>query len=68
MLLIAAVCFAFFSRFWIAAALLLAASGYLLELGRQKDAASLQMPLHRVGQQALALSILYALLVVVGLW
>jgi len=26
------------------------------------------MPLQRVGQQALALSILYALLIVIGLW
>jgi len=67
-LAIAVACFALFSRFWIAAALVLAASGYLLELRRQKDAASLQMPLQRVGQQALALSILYALLIVIGLW
>lgn len=67
-LLIAAACFALLSRFWIAAALVLAASGYLWELRRQKDAASLQMPLHRIGQQALALSIFYALLVVIGLW
>jgi hypothetical protein len=67
-LVIAAVGFALFSRLWIAAALALAASGYLWELRRQKDAASLQMPLQTVGQQALALAIVYGLFVVIGLW
>jgi len=68
LLVIAAACFVFIARFWIAAALMIAAAGYLLELRRQKDVASLQMPLQRVGQQALALSILYASVIVIGLW
>jgi hypothetical protein len=67
-LVIAAALFAFVGRFWLATALLIAAACYLLELRRQEDAASLQMPLKRVGQQALALSSLYALLIVIGLW
>lgn len=67
-LAIAAACFAYFARFWIAVALLIAAACYLLELKRQENAVSLQMPLKRVGQQALALSCVYALLIVIGLW
>lgn len=53
---------------WIAIALLLAAMGYIYELVRQRKIASLQMPLTRVGLQAMSLSIVYASLVVVGLW
>ena len=67
-LLAAAGMFAFFGRFWIAAALAAAAAGYFLELHRQKNPASLQMTLKRVGQEALALSIAYALMVMIGLW
>ena len=67
-LVIAAAVFAYFGRLWIAAALLLAAAGYLMDLRRQKNPASLQMSLKRVGQQALALSIAYSLMVVIGLW
>jgi hypothetical protein len=55
-------------QMWIAAALAVAGAGYLYELHRQKNPASLQMPLTQVGLQALSLSIAYALLVVVGLW
>ena len=53
---------------WIAAALLLASAGYAAELRRQTNAASLQMPLKAVGQQALALSVVFASLLVAGLW
>lgn len=53
---------------WIAAALLMAAAGYLYELRRQREAASLQMPLTRLGLQAMSVSIAYAALVVAGLW
>jgi len=60
--------FAVSDRFWIAAALALAAAGYLLDLLRQKNPVSLQMPLKTVGLQALALSIAYSLMVVIGLW
>jgi len=67
-LLAAAATFAFLGRFWIAAALLAAAAGYFLELRRQKNPASLQMSLKRVGQEALALSIAYSLMVTIGLW
>jgi len=67
-LIIAAACFAYLGRHWISAALMLVAACYLWELRRQRDATSLQMPLKRVGQQALALSSLYAVLVVIGLW
>jgi hypothetical protein len=67
-LIVAAISFAFLQRFWIAAALLSAAACYLMELRRQTDTRSLQMPLTRVGKQALALSILYSVLVIIGLW
>jgi hypothetical protein len=53
---------------WIAVSLFAAASCYLVELRRQKDESSLQMPLKRVGQQALTLSVAYALLIITGLW
>ena len=55
-------------RGWIALALLAAAAGYAYDLRRQRDAAALQMPLQTVGQQALALSSLYAVLLIMGLW
>jgi len=67
-LVLAAVCFAYWGRYWITAALVLVAACYAWELRRQQDAASLQMPLKRVGQQALAVSSCYAVLVVIGLW
>ena len=67
-LLCAGVAAAFSGERWIAAALLFAGTGYLYDLHRQKDPASLQMPLKSVGQQALSLSIAYALMVVAGLW
>ena len=63
----AAAIFALFGRFWIATALLIAAACYLIELRRQVNLKALQMPLTRVGQQALALSIVYTVLVIVGL-
>ena len=67
-LLGAAAVFAYLWRPWIAAALLILAAGYSWELQRQKNPASLQMSLKRVGQQALALSIAYTLMIVAGLW
>jgi hypothetical protein len=67
-LILAAVVFALLARFWIAAALLLAAICYLADLKRQKDPQSLQIPLKRIGLQALALSIAYALVIIAGLW
>jgi hypothetical protein len=67
-LLCAAVAATVFRRPWIALALALAAAGYAYELRRQKSSASLQMPLKRVGLQALTLSSLYAALLIAGLW
>ena len=52
---------------WIALALLIAAAGYAYDLYRQRDSAALQMPLTTVGQQALALSSVFAVLLIVGL-
>lgn len=55
-------------RLWIAAALILTAACYLAELRRQKDPASLQMSLKRVGLQALAQSTIYTCIIILGLW
>lgn len=49
-------------------ALLIAAIGYGFELYRQNERAELEMPLSQVGLQALGISILYVLLIIVGLW
>ena len=59
---------AFSNNYRISAALLLAAAGYAGELRRQTDSESLQTPLKAVGKQALALSVLFAALLVAGLW
>lgn len=56
------------SSVWIGIALWVAAVGYSLELARQSNASGLQMPLKRVGLQALALSTGYAAMLVIGLW
>jgi hypothetical protein len=68
LLIATALWFAWQGRLWITAALLLAATGYLADLVRQRNPNALRMPLRRVGLQALALSISYASTVVVGLW
>jgi hypothetical protein len=67
-LLCAAVAAGFFRNGWIAVALALAALAYAYDLRRQKQPASLQMPLKSVGLQALTLSTLYSLLLIAGLW
>lgn len=54
-------------RWWLALALVLAATGYAYDLRRQKDTAELQRPLMSVGRQALTLATIYALLLVAGL-
>jgi hypothetical protein len=56
------------ARYWIAAALLVAAAGYFYDLRAQRDREALQLPLKSVGQRALALSSLYAILLIIGLW
>jgi hypothetical protein len=55
-------------RGWIALALLVVVAGYCYDLRRQRDSVALQLPLKRVGQRALALSSLYAVLLIIGLW
>ena len=67
-LLSAAIAAAVLRHIPIALALALAAAGYAWDLKRQKNPASLQMPLKTVGQQALLLSSLYAALLIAGLW
>lgn len=67
-LVCAAVVFALLARAWIGAALLIAAIGYWADLRRQRTAESLRMPLQRVGLEALGLSTLYAVLLIIGLW
>jgi hypothetical protein len=57
-----------FHRGWIALALFVAILGYAYDLHCQRNAAALQLPLKTVGQRALALSSLYAILLIVGLW
>lgn len=68
LLLCAAIAAAILKNGWIALALAVAAAGYALDLKRQKDSASLQMPLKAVGLQALMLSSLYSALLIAGLW
>ena len=67
-LLCAAVFAAILRRGWIALALLTAVMGYAYDLRRQRDTAALQTPLKTVGQRALALSSLFAGLLILGFW
>ncbi len=53
---------------FIAAALLVAALGYAYDLYSQRDASDLQRPLTSVGQRALALSSVFSILLIAGLW
>ncbi len=55
-------------NYWIGAALLLAALGYAIDLRSQRSYASLQTPLTTIGIRALSLTVVYAALVVRGLW
>ena len=52
----------------LAVALLLAAVGYFYDLRRQRDPAYLQMPLTLVGLRTLAVSSVYAALLIFALW
>jgi len=63
----AAVAAVVLSRGWIALALLVAVMGYTYDLRRQRDAAALHLPLIAVGQRALALSSVFAGLLILGL-
>jgi hypothetical protein len=53
---------------WIALALLTPVMGYSFDLRSQRNAENLQLPLKKVGQRALALSSLFAVLLIVGFW
>ncbi|HUX43700.1 MAG TPA: YwiC-like family protein [Terracidiphilus sp.] len=64
----AALAAAVLGRWWIALALAVAAAGFDYDLRSQRDAAALQMPLMRVGRRALTLAVVFALLVILGLW
>ncbi|MGO9520319.1 MAG: YwiC-like family protein [Candidatus Korobacteraceae bacterium] len=55
-------------RGWIALALLVAVMGYGYDLRCQRNSATLQIPLTKVGQRALALSALFASLLILGFW
>jgi len=55
-------------RGFVALALLVAVAGYGYDLRCQRSAAALQIPLTKVGQRALALSSLFASLLILGLW
>jgi hypothetical protein len=52
----------------VAVALLVAVLGYAYDLYRQRDANDLQRPLTSVGQRALALSSVFSILLIAGLW
>jgi hypothetical protein len=52
----------------VGAGLLFAAGGYAWDLRRQRDAAELKTPFTRVGQRSLALSLVYGVLIILGLW
>jgi hypothetical protein len=64
----AAVISAILGRHWIALALLVAVVGYGYDLLQQRSSAALQLPLKKVGQRALALSSLFAGLLIIGFW
>jgi len=51
----------------VGAGLLFAACGYAWDLRRQRDAAELKTPLTRVGQRSLALSLVYGVMIILGL-
>lgn len=52
----------------IGLALVVAVAGYACDLRAQRYAAALETPLRQVGQRALALSTLYAALLIAGFW
>ena len=55
-------------NYWIGSALLVAGIAYAGDLRRQLNLESLQTPLTKIGIQNLSLSLIYAALVVRGLW
>jgi hypothetical protein len=57
-----------FRHSFVALALLVAMLGYAYDLHCQRDATDLQRPLTSVGQRALALSSIFSILLIIGLW
>ena len=53
---------------WIALALLVIVVGYYIDLRSQRDPAALQTPLTTVGQRTLALSSVFAILLIRAFW
>lgn len=53
---------------FVSAALVVAALGYAYDLYSQRNASDLQRPLTSVGQRALALSSVFSILLIIGLW
>ena len=53
---------------WIALALAIATAGFGYDLASQRGVEALQMPLMKVGRRALTLSLVFSVLVIVGLW
>jgi len=53
---------------FVALALLVAVAGYAYDLSTQRNAAALQRPLASVGRRALALSSVFSVLLILGLW
>jgi hypothetical protein len=64
----AAVAAAILGHGWIALALLMVVMGYWYNLRGQRDPATLQIPLKKVGQRALVLSSLFSILLIRGFW
>jgi hypothetical protein len=67
-LVCAAIAAAALGRYVISFALLMAAAGYAFDLHLQRNPQALQLPLSSVGRRALALSSLYSILLIIGLW
>jgi hypothetical protein len=67
-LLSIAVAALFTRRLWFALALVTAAAGYRYDLQCQSNPEALQLPLKKVGLRALALSSVFAALLIVELW
>ena len=64
----AAIAAAVLQHRFVALALLVAGAGYAYDLYTQRNAAALQRPLASVGRRALALSSVFSILLILGLW
>lgn len=55
-------------RAWVAIGLAVAVAGFGYDLYQQRSRDALELPLKKVGQRSLALSMVYAVLMIVALW